>query len=74
MMIGDRVAYSANFLRSIGAQTGELGQARGTIQAIERLAKCGVELAHVKWGSPDVPERVNVKNLCRVGGTGFAAI
>jgi len=63
---GDRVAYSAQFLRSIGCQTGELPAARGTVEAIENLGS--TQLARIAWDTPgNLPQRVAAANLARVG-------
>ena len=67
MKTGDRVAYKAAFLRSIGAYTGDLPAGRGTITEIE---PCGtLQLARVRWDRGlDLPTRINVKNLTLVKG------
>ena len=61
MKIGDRVAYSTNFLQSIGCYTGPMANAKGTVTALVPL--CETTLAEVDWASDEVPKRVNVKNL-----------
>jgi hypothetical protein len=68
MNIGDRVAYSANFLRSTGQVVGEAGFQRGTIVEFEPLGS--ITLARVKWDNPDwnfFITSVNVANLAKVG-------
>jgi len=61
---GDRVAYSRQWLQSTGQMTGDVPLARGTVVRIEPLgALC---LAVIEWDQPDLPARVNVKNLSRV--------
>jgi len=63
---GDRVAYSAQFLRSIGCQTGELPAARGTVREVSQLGS--ITLASIDWDRPeDLPQRVAVANLAKVG-------
>ena len=62
---GDRVAYSAQFLRAIGCLTGELPAARGTVIAIEQLGS--LQLAQIDWDRPGIPQRVAVHNLATVG-------
>lgn len=62
---GDRIAYSAQFLRSINELSGDLPAARGTVIAIERLGV--VQLARIAWDQPDLPTRANVQNLAHVG-------
>ena len=61
IQVGNRVAYSWQWLRSTGQMTGEVPQARGTVTRIEPLGS--LSLAVIKWDQPDLPERVNVKNL-----------
>ena len=73
--VGDRVAYSAAWLRSTGQQAGEAGHARGVVTKIDAIGH-GTDplvLATVRWNK-DMPPRVNVRNLARVGGAGFAAM
>jgi hypothetical protein len=70
--IGDRVAYSANWLRSVGLYTGDLPAARGTVKALDQLGS--TTLAVIDWGTDDIPRRVNVANLARVYGQGFSAM
>lgn len=65
MKFGDRVAYSRKFLKSVGAYTGALPFARGTVKAIEEVGS--MTLARIHWDiSEGVPERVNVANLVLV--------
>jgi hypothetical protein len=61
---GDRVAYSARFLRSIGCFTGDMPQVRGTVTALEQLGDAS--LAIIDWGGLDLPQKVHVANLSRV--------
>lgn len=61
---GDRVAYSARFLRSIGAYTGDLPFARGTVTEIKKLGE--TTIAVIDWGNEEMASKVNVVNLCRV--------
>jgi len=61
---GDRVAYSRQWLRSTGQMTGDVPQARGTVTRIEPLGS--ISLAVVEWDQPDLPAKVNVKNLSRI--------
>jgi hypothetical protein len=65
--VGDKVAFSANFLRSIGARTGPMGFARGTVESIKKMGP--LDIATVNWGkwTDDASPRVNIKNLARVG-------
>jgi hypothetical protein len=62
--VGDVVAYSRTFLQSISCYTGDMPQARGKVTALKQV---GTEttLAEIEWDLPDLPTRVNVKNLIR---------
>lgn len=66
IQVGDSVRYRRDFLRFIGAYSGPLGWARGTVTGIQRLSE-DVVLAIIAWDRPEeeVPSRVNVKNLER---------
>ena len=69
---GDNVAYSAAFLRSISAYTGDLPFARGIVTALKVLSP-EVTLATVDWGGKqEIPTTINVKNLCRTNEGGFS--
>jgi hypothetical protein len=81
---GDRIAYSAKFLKNIGAFTGPEGFRRGTLVSIE------YELARVKWddfnyasaakmygsdyadNARDNGQLVNINNIAKVGSARFA--
>ena len=60
--LGDRVAYSAAWLRSVGEIAGELPQLRGTITALKPIGQR--ELATIDW---DGPSKVMTCNLAHVG-------
>ncbi|HWB10554.1 MAG TPA: hypothetical protein VG826_15095 [Pirellulales bacterium] len=62
--VGDTIAYSKRFLQSIGCHLGDMAQARGKVTAIEPLGD--VILACILWDTPDLPDRINVKNLSLV--------
>lgn len=62
---GDRVAYSAQFLRSIGAYTGDLPHARGVVESVQVLGNC--QLVTVRWDDTELPGRVLACNLAKVG-------
>ena len=67
--VGDPVAYSARWLRSIGAHTGELPQMRGVVTGIEPV---GAKLqATVDWGDGLAPVKVLTENLRRVNERGI---
>ena len=59
---GLRVKYTAAFLKSIACHTGPLPAARGKVTSIQDYGG-GLKIAYVDWKHPEVPERVNVKNL-----------
>jgi len=63
--VGMRVAYSARFLQSIGGCLGEMPQARGVVESLIPLGSS--TLAKIKWDAAGCPEKVNVKNLAKVG-------
>lgn len=64
LQVGDRVRYRGEFLRSIGAFTGSLGQARGKVVNLKPVGQ--LVIATIDWGRNDVPDKVNVKNLERI--------
>jgi len=68
--IGDRVRYRAEFCRSIGVYTGELPHARGEVLELRPMAAGKVVIAVIDWHNPDVPPKVNVKNLERLPSRG----
>ena len=61
--VGDMVAFSAGFLRSIGEYTGKLPLAMGTVVDVKDYGSLSV--ATIDWGDDDVPVKVNSKNLVR---------
>lgn len=63
--VGDMVKYSANFLRSTGMYTGDIPFAKGRVTHID--PKFGGGLATIEWDRPDVPPRVLLANLVKVG-------
>jgi len=76
--VGNRVAYSAKFCKSIGCFTGDLPRLRGTVKEIRTYGKT-LQFAVIEWDGSDkrldedgkLP-RVNVFNLARVGSAKFA--
>jgi hypothetical protein len=60
--VGDRVAFAAKFLRSIGDYTYDTAQRRGTVIAITKGT--GWELARIRWDH-GVEQSVNPRNLIR---------
>lgn len=63
--VGDKVSYSVQFLRSIGMSQSDMARARGEVTEITTYSQ-GFALATIKWNA-DMPERVNVQNLAKVG-------
>lgn len=62
--VGDKVAYSKQFLQSTGQHTGPVPFARGTVKELKPLGE--TTLAKIEWDCPECPETVNVRNLSRV--------
>jgi hypothetical protein len=67
--IGDKVGYSHAFLKSTGQHTGSVPFAKGTVTDLVTFGSA--TLALVDWDTPDMPERVNVANLARVGSLAY---
>lgn len=75
---GDKVAYSVQFLRSIGeGPTSPLCHARGEITEIKSYSK-NFQIALISWdggnkgtqnGDGDLPDAVNCANLAKVPGS-----
>ncbi len=65
IQVGDMVGYSKQFLQSTGQYTGNVPFARGKVTALLPLDG-GVTLAEIDWDKPDLPPRVNVKNLSTI--------
>lgn len=64
--VGDRVAYSAKWLRSTGQVASDIGHARGTVTALESPTP-NWTLATIQWENGDFPNKVLVSNLAKVG-------
>ena len=64
--IGDKVAYSVQFLRAIGMSHSNMARARGIVREVTPL-ESETLLARIDWQGADMPERVNVQNLAKVG-------
>jgi hypothetical protein len=64
IQVGDTVAYGKPFLQSLGCYTGDMPQARGKVTALVPIGQ--TILAEIDWDLPDLPPRVNVRNLCSV--------
>lgn len=69
--VGDPVAYSPHWLRSIGARAGELLQQRGVVTAIESAGDR--RMATVDFGDGLAPIKLPAENLVRVADRGLAA-
>jgi hypothetical protein len=63
--VGDMVGYSKQFLQSTGQYTGDAPFARGKVIALHPLGSDTL-LAEIQWDKPDLPARVNVRNLSTV--------
>jgi hypothetical protein len=61
LKVGDKVAYSKAFLQSTGSYTGDIPHARGKVTGLISIGE--TTLAEIAWDRPDMPTRVNVKNL-----------
>jgi hypothetical protein len=67
--VGDNVAYSVQFLKSIGMSHSAMAQARGVITEIKRLSQYAT-LATIDWKNDymnEIPNRVMIGNLAKVG-------
>ncbi|HWY87125.1 MAG TPA: hypothetical protein VNX28_10390 [Gemmataceae bacterium] len=64
LKVGDKVAYSKAFLQSTGSYTGDIPHARGEVTALISIGE--TTLAEITWDKPDLPAKVNVKNLVSV--------
>lgn len=65
--VGDTVAYSKAFLQSTSQYTGDVPHARGKVTNLVQLGKDTI-LAEITWDTPDLPARVNVRNLTTAKG------
>ena len=68
IQVGDTVVYTKSFLNRQNQYPSEMPVARGKVNALHTLDE-GAILADIEWDKPGLPKRVNVKNLCCVGGT-----
>jgi hypothetical protein len=67
---GERVAFSAAFLRSTGQFSGRVPALRGDVLAIDDLGGC--KLALIRW-QDGTESRANVANLARIGSPAMNA-
>jgi hypothetical protein len=67
--VGERVAYSVQFLRNIGMSHSDMAHARGVVIEVKELGPGSeTQLARITWDkNADMPGRVNVTNLAKVG-------
>jgi hypothetical protein len=65
IQVGDTVGYSKQFLQSTGQYTGEVPFARGKVTSLLTIGDSAT-LAEIDWDKPDLPPRVNVKNLSTI--------
>lgn len=65
IQVGTTVAYSAEFCRSIGCQTGELPTMRGFVEEIKEIGS-SLRAAVVRWSNGD-RYPININNLCIPG-------
>lgn len=63
---GDKVAYSVQFLKSIGMSHSFMSHARGTILTTFKLGLDTV-IAVIDWDNSSCPANVNIVNLAKVG-------
>lgn len=63
--VGDKVAYSVQFLRSIGMSHSDMAHGRGLVTAIKTHSP-GFTTVGIKWDR-DLPETVRDCNLAKVG-------
>lgn len=64
--VGNKVAYSVQFLRSIGMSHSDMAHARGTVKEVKAYS-ASLVLASIDWHGADMPEKVNTANLALVG-------
>ena len=69
MKIGDKVAYSVKFLKSIGCYTGNMPSSRGIITDIIKVGDR--QLAAIKWNNPGTPKKVLTANLVLIEKIGI---
>jgi hypothetical protein len=64
--VGDKVAYSVQFLRSVGASHSEMARGRGIVTGIENVCP-DFTLIAINWINVELPEKVRDCNLAKVG-------
>ena len=65
---GDRVAYSAKFLRSIGDYSHGSASMRGTVTGVREIRGMKFPIVSIKWDHDSDPLRAGALacNLCKV--------
>ncbi len=65
--VGDKVAYSANFLASLGHHdiTHSMSKVRGVIIRLRMIGP--IVLAEIRWDDEEIPTKVITNNLAKVG-------
>ncbi len=64
--VGDRVAYSVQFLSSIGMSHTDMAHAKGTVQQVDGREE--TTIAHIAWDrDEELPKKVLVSALALVG-------
>ena len=62
---GDPVAYSVQFLKSIGQSHSDMAHDRGVVLSVQQYSE-NMAVATIKWAG-ESPEKVGVKALALVG-------
>ncbi len=70
--VGDRIAYSAAFIRSISAH--ECAAMRGTIVAIRAFAHNNKEYCNIKWDDEDAIKSSMSHNIVLVKNMGIEGV
>lgn len=65
IIVGSKVAYSVQFLKSIGESHGDMARGRGTV--IELINFGSLSLAKIDWHGAHLSDKVNIGNLAIVG-------
>lgn len=66
LQVGDKVAYSVQFLRSIGQSHSDMAHGRGIVTEVKKYSDT-LTLVSINWQGADLPNKVNVANLAKVG-------
>jgi hypothetical protein len=71
--VGDKIAYTADFVRGPGGYSDDVGKRRGTVVGHHKLAFGDRTFPRVKWDDEDNTALVHPKNICRVGSPAMYA-